>query len=426
MAFLDKNKLKKKAAAAVVKEHPLLSEISLDDATKAAYVQGCVLACLVDDGVISAAESDCVYGVGRSLRMSESDIAECVETVSGLQNEEEKSQFVDELLSLLKPEPIGRYFMTDFESVMKVQGKINGDAAEILDYFGAIIFADEHWQEKRAQEKKRLQAAVAKAKADKEAAEKKAQEIEREKQRKLKAEEAAQRRLEDLRSYAAKCVDRYKKQFNRQIFSTIQTDVLNQNLVDEDAQRMFLEIGRHMIRRIDALQLPEMEVSRAFMKASRRKDGRELSSEDISKIESANNVVRETVWMLVAWCSKFVSPEKLSVKHAKDLVSRAFWVDLRDPTNLAHFWGNDCGPMGGLGVVLGANVESLFCETVGVKSVWRSMFEITKEQMLKLREMEKIRKDVPLDYAHSIGVSRFCDNDALLSMLGYSITYSVE
>ena len=55
MAFLDKTKLKRKAEAASVPAHPLLKKRELSSDEKTAYLQGCVLATLVDDGTVSRA-----------------------------------------------------------------------------------------------------------------------------------------------------------------------------------------------------------------------------------------------------------------------------------------------------------------------------------------------------------------------------------
>ena len=155
MAFLDKTKLKKKAEAVSIAEHPLLKKRNLSDAEKTAYLQGCVLATLVDDAQVSEEERNRVRAVGLSLRFSESEIDEAFSIVSGLATENEKQRLVDEIVSLLKEEPTRDYFIKDFESVIHAGGGMEGDAADIFDAIGARLYEDENWQANRARAKAR-------------------------------------------------------------------------------------------------------------------------------------------------------------------------------------------------------------------------------------------------------------------------------
>ena len=115
MAFLDKTKLKKKAEAVSIAEHPLLQKRNLSDAEKTAYLQGCVLATLVDDAQVSEEERNRVRAIALSLRFSECEIDEAFSIVSGLATENEKQRLVDEIVSLLKEEPTRDYFIKDFD-----------------------------------------------------------------------------------------------------------------------------------------------------------------------------------------------------------------------------------------------------------------------------------------------------------------------
>ena len=78
MAFLDKTKLKKKAEAVSIAEHPLLKKRNLSDAEKTAYLQGCVLATLVDDAQVSEEERNRIgqAAIDTALHYSEREVAE--------------------------------------------------------------------------------------------------------------------------------------------------------------------------------------------------------------------------------------------------------------------------------------------------------------------------------------------------------------
>ena len=150
MAFLNVEKVRRMAQVASTAEHPLLSKIALDAAVRTAYVQGCVLAALIDDGKISEQERERVRRVGLSLRMPDDGIEECFDTVSSLPGGDEKERFLVEILELLKPDPVGRYFMADFENILQSNGEVAGEALELLDYIGATLFNDVNWRQKIA------------------------------------------------------------------------------------------------------------------------------------------------------------------------------------------------------------------------------------------------------------------------------------
>ena len=157
MAFLDKEKLRDKADAETVSEHPLLKKRQLSVAEKCAYLQGCVLAALVDDEQMSRDERRRVRSIGLSLGCSEDDVNETVNLITGLKSEDDKSSLVDDIVSLLKVEPIRGFFVDDFRSVIESGGGKNGDAKEIFDLIGARLYEDREWQKNKA---------LAKAKAD--------------------------------------------------------------------------------------------------------------------------------------------------------------------------------------------------------------------------------------------------------------------
>lgn len=50
---------------------------------------------------------------------------------------------------MLKPEPFGRYFITDFEKVLKANGEVTGDVRELFNYIATTLFGDSDWRQHR-------------------------------------------------------------------------------------------------------------------------------------------------------------------------------------------------------------------------------------------------------------------------------------
>lgn len=146
MAFLNKNNLKNKAETVSVPEHHLLKKCILSDYERVAYLQGCVLASLVDDGKVSEKERCKVRRIGLSLRFRDDEIDEAFENVERLKTDLDKERLVDEIVSLLKKEPLRKSFIRDFENVARSDGTMQSEVAEILDLIGARMYEDEAWQ----------------------------------------------------------------------------------------------------------------------------------------------------------------------------------------------------------------------------------------------------------------------------------------
>ena len=159
MAFLNKTKLKRKAEAASVPAHPLLKKRELSSDEKTAYLQGCVLATLVDDGTVSDKERDSVRLIGLSLGLQDDEIDEAFSHVEGMKADQDKERLVDEIVSLLKEDPLRESFIGDFERVAMSGGSMQGDAAEIFDLIGARMYKDGEWQRNRAKERANVAAA---------------------------------------------------------------------------------------------------------------------------------------------------------------------------------------------------------------------------------------------------------------------------
>ena len=145
MAFLNKEKLRNKAVAETVGEHPLLKKRQLSIAEKLAYLQGCVLAALVDDAQMSKEELRQVRQIGVSLCLSDDEIDEGINVVKGLNSDDDKMSFLDEIVALLKIEPLRGFFVDDFKRVTEFGSK-NDDVVEIFDLIGSRLYEDADWQ----------------------------------------------------------------------------------------------------------------------------------------------------------------------------------------------------------------------------------------------------------------------------------------
>jgi len=146
MAFISSGLMAKKELERTVNQHPLLGQMDVKPNVKMAYLQGCVLGTLLDDEQVSEDERMKVRRIGFSLGMSDDEIGECFDVVTGLSNDDDKSAFIDELKSSLGVPLIAQYFMTDLEEIMKKDGIMAQDARVLFDFIGAQITGHADWQ----------------------------------------------------------------------------------------------------------------------------------------------------------------------------------------------------------------------------------------------------------------------------------------
>ena len=147
MSFLNRSVLQERAAAATVEKHPLLKECDFPPNVKQAYLQGCVLAVLErDDGKVTDAARQEIIQLGLSLEFAESDIDEAIGVVSGLASTEDQSEFLKELTATLSTEVYQRFFMADFERLIKKDGALSADAMETVDYIGRTLTQEKSWR----------------------------------------------------------------------------------------------------------------------------------------------------------------------------------------------------------------------------------------------------------------------------------------
>ena len=153
--FVNLKMLKKKAESFAddirVKLHPLLKVTKLTAATKAAYVNGCVLAAVVCSGKPTEMGRKTVGKIAQSLKVSKADVNEAFSNVGELVSDKEKEHFAEETLAMLKDATVSRYFMSDFKNVLAFSAPLAGEVLELYNYIGMILFETEDWREKMAE-----------------------------------------------------------------------------------------------------------------------------------------------------------------------------------------------------------------------------------------------------------------------------------
>lgn len=147
MAFLNQSMIKNSEHQSMVDDHPLLKDGDIPVSVKQAYVEGCVLATLMDDEKVSDDERTAVYKIGRSLRLDNKEIESCFEVVIGLKDDD-KEPFVDELLQTVKKRPVCLWFLNDFEVLLGLHGEISDENYQFLQHFGKTLMnGDSGWRD---------------------------------------------------------------------------------------------------------------------------------------------------------------------------------------------------------------------------------------------------------------------------------------
>ena len=146
MAFLNKAALQRTAEVTQVADHPLLKNGDIPMNVKQAYVQGCVLATLMDDEKVSDDERTAVRKIGKSLHLDDGAIQECFEVILGLRSQDDKLACLNEVISAIGTGDARFYFTIDFEQLLCLNGVPNEDGYGILDYIGRALFGKEDWR----------------------------------------------------------------------------------------------------------------------------------------------------------------------------------------------------------------------------------------------------------------------------------------
>lgn len=130
-----------------VEAHPILEKGSVSIAVKQYYLQGCVVAALMDADAISSQVRDRLERLGRSLKMSEDEIRECIEVVTGLDSGNgDWEAFTTEMLEALKSAKVGVHFLKDFEDIMAVSHEISSESYAHLNRFGTSLMDEKLWR----------------------------------------------------------------------------------------------------------------------------------------------------------------------------------------------------------------------------------------------------------------------------------------
>lgn len=146
MAFLSKKLMAKSEMASVEKTHPLLKGREVSQSVRLAYLQGCVLATLLDDAQVSADERRQIEDLGRSLGIDDVEIAKSLEVVQGLQSDEDQELFLKELKAALGEKDVIALFMADFERLMQKPKGMSAEAREGLDFIGGELVGSANWR----------------------------------------------------------------------------------------------------------------------------------------------------------------------------------------------------------------------------------------------------------------------------------------
>ena len=169
MAFLSKKLMAKSEKASSKETHPLLKGREVSQGVRLAYLQGCVLATLLDDAQVSADERRQIEELGRSLGIDDVEIAKSLEVVQGLQSDEDQDAFLKELKAALGEKDVIALFMADFERLMQKPKGMSAEAREGLDFIGGELVGTDNWRRalaacKGKQSKKPTASAPAKTK----------------------------------------------------------------------------------------------------------------------------------------------------------------------------------------------------------------------------------------------------------------------
>lgn len=147
MAFSKKYSSGIPSVEETVEAHPILEKGSVSIAVKQYYLQGCVVAALMDADAISSQVRDRLERLGRSLKMSEDEIRECIEVVTGLDSGNgDWEAFTTEMLETLKGAKVGVWFLKDFEEIMAASHEISSESYQHLNRFGTLLTDEKLWR----------------------------------------------------------------------------------------------------------------------------------------------------------------------------------------------------------------------------------------------------------------------------------------
>ena len=373
----------RKVAAKQAEEarHPIV-KLGADRNVREAYFGGLAFAAVANDDAIDDDERRRLVGLGSSLELPSDEVAQTLNTVSSA-TDDEKMALIEECARQIDDAKVADLFLKEFEELWKLGGgradEYKAFRTQLIGWMGASVGQAFVEREQRAVEARKREAARKKAKEEKRIAEERAlAETRRAEKERIDLENT----YETLRRFADECISTYGKKFSRAIFAQVRNDFKQCQTSVTDMTLLFVEIGRRLVSRIEALGWPNEQ------------------GQDSIKI------AQETVWMLVALSSQRVLVEEIPIKPITNLLGRASRCTCDDAFDLRFFWNSTSGMDWEHD-----NCEGVFCHLLGVPSVFGAMFTISKEHRKKLEEWKSGRRSWPVSkleaYARDIGISPY-------------------
>ena len=146
MGFADKNNLRHERMT--VEKHPLLADGDVPLNVRQMYLKGCVLAVLErKNGKLSASDKTKIQELGAALEIAKQKVSEAISAMADMKSAEAQEEFLHEFFLVLSGEEYAKFFMKDFEALLKGKGELSEDARQTLDYFGQGLTGAQNWRE---------------------------------------------------------------------------------------------------------------------------------------------------------------------------------------------------------------------------------------------------------------------------------------
>ena len=430
--------------------HPLVKDGCGRDA-RDAYFQGLVFAAIADDDKIDENERLLLGEIGTSLGMSSEEIEETIKSVLSL-DDDAKVALVEECVTALKGNEVGvKLFYAQF---IKIWVSHEHDEDELSAYLQQFP----KWMGVELPEAKRselLKLCVSDDVADaslatvadwmgdeslryfmikqygdisehlaefrnRKEAEETAAAKERDKQAQIMQRTTAF--CEDMREFVATHVDR--KRVSRNLLLEISDKLPSQKYDGVNIQTVFKNIGKQFLKRVEDLELRELTPNQSFHSNLLWMMGDAVKNS--VRFEQVQLIAKETLWFVICLGllkldAEDVSIEKWPVGKINKLIDGIeFFKFLYTEQMGCDFWRGHCAFDDGI-CAFDDGIEDVFGELLGVQSVWSSLFSLTDTQREQLSSWLKKRTSFAPEsfekYAHSIGVSRYCDAKTLRMLL---------
>ena len=149
MAFLNKKVLRNVSGKTAPSQDEGQSDCMIDMRTRQAYLEGCILVVKKNGSFDSEDARRALDEVGRSLKMGKDEIAECYETVSALNDSDEKEFLKKEIVATVKAIGLefASRFLLDVETCALANGQIGTTTYELIyRYFRELFIEADTWR----------------------------------------------------------------------------------------------------------------------------------------------------------------------------------------------------------------------------------------------------------------------------------------